>query len=63
MSKKKLKLTFEDWDYTCGDGCCYESGTTLKIDDVHVSDNVDCSQNAIIEVLQHLGYELEIDYK
>ncbi len=63
MENKKLKLTFEDWDYTCGDGCCYESGTKLKIDDVHVSDNVDCSQNHIIDVLQHLGYELEIEYK
>lgn len=62
MAKKKLKVTFEEWDYECGDGCCYSSGRSVYIDGEHINSYADSDQ-AIIEVLQHLGYEVEVEYK
>ncbi|HWL22285.1 MAG TPA: hypothetical protein VNR38_00795 [Ureibacillus sp.] len=62
MAKKKLKVTFEEWDYECGDGCCYEWGRAVYIDGEHIHNHADSDQ-AIIEVLQHLGYEVEVEYK
>jgi bifunctional NMN adenylyltransferase/nudix hydrolase len=29
----KLKITFKEWDYTCGDGCCTTFGTKLYLND------------------------------
>lgn len=31
MDKKKVTLTFKDWDYECGDGCCYDADTELLV--------------------------------
>lgn len=58
MKKEKLIVRFEEWDYTCGDGCCYEYGVDLFINDKHVSSYAQCDQ-AIIETLEFLGYEVE----
>lgn len=27
----KLKITLEDWDYECGDGCCTSYGTYIYL--------------------------------
>lgn len=62
MENKKLKLTFEYWDYTCGDGCCYDCGRAVYIDGKLIHSYAD-SEQAIIEILQHLGYEVEVEYK
>lgn len=62
MEKKKVKVKFEDWDYECGDGCCYTSGRAVYIDGKHIHNYADGDQ-AIIEILQHLGYEVEVEYK
>lgn len=63
---KKIKLTFSDWDYTCGDGCCYEWGTTIKVNKgeeltIHFAD-ANSSATAVVEVLTHLGYEVDFDF-
>ena len=29
--KQKLKIELVHWDYTCGDGCCYDYGVRLKL--------------------------------
>lgn len=59
---KKLKVTFKDWDYTCGDGCFFDCGTSLYVDYVHVSDRVDGAINAVVDLLKHLGYEVDEEY-
>jgi hypothetical protein len=68
---KKVKITLEEWDYTCGDGCCYSYGTKVYLDgkelehpnpevddNSYVGDNV---STALLAVLKELGYEVEID--
>jgi hypothetical protein len=73
MEVKKLKITLEDWDYTCGDGCCYSYGTKLYLNDKElehpnpeVQDNgyVGMDVNtALLATLKELGYEVEIECK
>jgi hypothetical protein len=68
---KKVKITLEEWDYTCGDGCCYSYGTKvylngkeLKHPDPEVDDNSyvgDTVATALLAVLKELGYQVEID--
>jgi hypothetical protein len=31
-SKKPHRITIREWDHTCGDGCCYTTGTDLIVD-------------------------------
>lgn len=67
----KVKITLEEWDYTCGDGCCTSYGTKMYLngkelehpnpevyDNSYVGDDV---TTALLAVLKELGYEVEID--
>ena len=70
---KKLNIELRSWDYTCGDGCCYDSGTFLILNgeelehplstkDMYIG-NTQLGQdveNALKSVLEKLGYEVEI---
>jgi hypothetical protein len=71
MEVKKLKITLEDWDHTCGDGCCYSYGTKIYLngkelehpnpevhDNSYVGMDVDTALRA---VLKELGYEVEVE--
>jgi hypothetical protein len=63
---KEIRIELKSWDYTCGDGCCYEWGTSCKIDGVEI-DNIPFSNandvaNALQVVLTHLGYEPRINF-
>jgi hypothetical protein len=70
---KKVKITLEEWDYTCGDGCCFSYGTKIYLngkelehpnpevdDNSYVGDDV---TTALLAVLKDLGYEVEIECK
>lgn len=59
---KKHKIVLTDWDYTCGDGCCYTYGTSIKFneeecDNSHAGGDV---EKAIEFVLTKLGIDFEI---
>lgn len=68
---KKVKITLEEWDYTCGDGCCYNSGTRIYLDgkvlehpNPEIWDNGYLGEDvttALLAVLKELGYEVEIE--
>ena len=59
--KKKIIITRQSYDYTCGDGCCSEYGHTWYVDgeEVHSSP---CEHNALIAILGHLGFEATINF-
>lgn len=44
-----MKIKTEDWTYECDDGCCYDWGTNLFIDDEFVGSYATDSQ--LIELL------------
>lgn len=62
-NKQKIKLTFKDWDYTCGDGCCYDYGTDVFVNGEEVSTHQSNLEQTLRDVLEHLGYEVEIEYE
>jgi|LauGreDrversion4_2_1035121.scaffolds.fasta_scaffold832243_1 hypothetical protein len=69
----KIKVTFKDWHYQCGDGCCDSYGTKLYLNDeelehpnTEILDNGyvgDDAQTALHAVLKKLGYEVEFENK
>ena len=67
MSKDKLKITVSDWDYTCGDGCCYEWGTDIKVNGEKIEGGLFASSNDIMNgiaaILDHLKIEYTIDHE
>ena len=71
--QKKIKIKLENWDYTCGDGCCTDYGTKLLLNDKELEhpnpeiwDNSylgDDVQTALHAVLKELGYNVEFENK
>lgn len=71
----KITIELKEWDYTCGDGCCYEYGRKVLLNgeelehpdsteenwipNSNVGDSVGDSLRA---VLKKLGYSVEIYY-
>jgi len=55
-------IKLKDWDYTCGDGCCYEYGIEIEMDG-ELCDNEysgDSVTGSLEFVLTKLGIEFEI---
>jgi hypothetical protein len=74
MSKEKVKIRFNEWHYTCGDGCCDDYGVEMFLNNEKLEhpDSVDghliseCYIGMDVElalraVLGKLGYEVEIE--
>jgi hypothetical protein len=63
ISNKKLIIKSQGWNHTCGDGCCYTLGTDVFINGKKITqgdyDDIDL---ILSDVLQSLGYEIEIEY-
>lgn len=54
---KPVHIRLEDWDHTCGDGCCFTYGTVVYVDGVKSDLDGYDKYNAITAVLNQLGYE------
>ncbi len=61
MTPKEINIKLVGWDYTCGDGCCYDYGTRLEVDGVEITDYAEANAEDTIEkLLTHLGYKVNI---
>ena len=60
MSKEKIKIELDEWMYECGDGCCTNYGTTTKVNGVEMELQNQDTATIVEQILQHLGYEVEI---
>ena len=59
--KKKVKITLEEWDYICADGCCSEYGMITTVNGIEVASH-DTDTAVILEkVLKHLGIDVEVE--
>jgi hypothetical protein len=61
--KPVLKIKLIDYGYSCGDGCCYTYGTITTINDVELPCHNQDAGTILEQVLEHLGYEVEIVYE
>ena len=59
---EKIIIDLEDWDHTCGDGCCNTYGTDIYVNGEKLNEQyADNPRNALKSVLEKLGYEVEIN--
>jgi hypothetical protein len=64
FSKNELiKVSFEDYEYTCSDGCCHDYGTIVTVNGTELPNhNYQDPGNTVEQVLNYLGYNVEIEY-
>lgn len=73
MKKPKLYIELIEWDSTCGDGCCTNYGTSIKLNgeevehydedqviNAYVGSDVEV---ALKSVLKKLGFEVTVKHK
>ena len=58
--KKKVQIVLNDWDYTCGDGCCYNYGVEIIVDGELLEEDGSNPNQLLEAVLNKLGYEVEL---
>ena len=62
MSKEKLVVVLDEYYDTCSDGCCTTYGTITTINGVELPCHNQDAYTMIGQILEHLGYELDITY-
>jgi len=67
IGNQELVIELEDWDYRCGDGCCYEWGVDCTINGEKIVggdySNLGEIEQGIKIILEYLGINHEIKYK
>lgn len=57
------EIILTDWEYTCSDGCCYEYGTELVIDNYIVTRNFDMDVDLFKEILNRIGIAYKLKFE
>lgn len=61
--KPSVNIKLEDYHYKCGDGCCDEYGTVTTVNGTEL-DFRNTDREIILQgVLEHLGYNVKIEYE
>jgi hypothetical protein len=61
MNNKQINIKIDDWDYTCGDGCCYEQGSTVYLNGEELIDvDADSGIELTKAILIKLGFIVNI---
>jgi len=55
-----VKIEFEEYGYSCGDGCCYNYGTITKVNGEELPFHNQDKETIIKGIFDHLGIEVEI---
>ena len=62
MDKKRLTIVLDEYQSSCSDGCCLDYGTVTTINGVELPCHNQDAYTMIGQILEHLGYELDITY-
>lgn len=62
---EELLIELEDWNHSCGDGCCYTYGVNIYINGEQIEDEDGTSSHQLLKaVLTKLGYtNVKVEYK
>lgn len=60
-SMKNLKITLDEYETTCGDGCCTDYGTITYVNNVKLECHNQDIPTIIQQILEHLGYNVDIE--
>ena len=63
MRTNKLNISLTEYTYECGDDCCTNFGTVTAVNGVNLPYHNQDTQTILQQVLEHLGYEVEIESK
>jgi hypothetical protein len=58
--KPKLEINLNEYYYDCAEGCCTNYGTITTVNGVELESHNQDSYTMIKQILEHLGYEVEI---
>ena len=61
---KKVNITFQDYFYECGDGCCHNYGTITTVNgkELEIGNDLYTTPELVFEeILKELGYEVNIE--
>ena len=56
--KQPIELQVHQYSNTCNDGCCYNYGTIVSINGEELPCHNEDVETQLIQVLEHLGYEV-----
>ena len=56
----KLKIELHSYVHHCGEGCCTDYGTQVKVNGVEMDSRNEDAATIITEIRTHLGYEVEV---
>jgi hypothetical protein len=59
--KEKLNIDMHEYYHNCGDGCCTDYGTIIKVNGVELASHNQDAYTILKNVLEFLGYEVEIN--
>ena len=61
----ELLIELEEWDSTCGDGCCYNYGIDIIVNGERIEDEDGTNPDQLLKaVLTKLGYtNVKVEYK
>lgn len=62
MSEKTLKIDLQEYENSCGDGCCLDYGTVTTVNGVELPFHNQDIPTILTQILEHLGYNVEINY-
>jgi hypothetical protein len=57
----KVKITFKEYESTCGDGCCYDYGMITTVNGEELEFRNSDTETIVKGILEKLGYEVEIE--
>jgi len=59
---KKININLHEYSHQCGDACCFDYGTITTVNGVELPLHNQDAGTILQQVLEHLGYEVEITY-
>ena len=63
MDNNELKIKLEEYGYSCSEGCCYNYGIITTVNGVQMPLHNTDTGTILKQVLEYLGYKVEIDYE
>ena len=57
----KVKITFEEYESNCADGCCYDYGMITTVNGEELEFRNSDTETIVRGILEKLGYEVEIE--
>jgi len=60
---KNLNITLEEYNSICSDGCCHDYGTITTVNGVELECHNTDTESIVRQILEHLGYNVTIEYK